>query len=104
MYHTWEKFGRVNIGEWANSNHLAGRRMNCMYIATTDYKRSNWCIKLANDILVAKFANFFPLKNFPTYGICTCVVGSYLDENVATCVSQKTKQFSKIHILSIQLL
>ena len=56
---------------------------------------------MANGILFAKFATFFPLQNFPTYGICTYIVGSYLDENVATYVSQKTKEFSIIHILSI---
>ena len=38
-------------------------------IAKTDPKKKHWWIKkLANGLLFAKFANFFPLQNFPTYG------------------------------------
>ena len=63
----------VKFGQWANPNQLAskiyiGEWAAC--IATTDYKRKYLeGKKLTKVVLFAKFAKFFPLQNFPLYGI-----------------------------------
>ena len=63
----------VKVGKWANPNQLAsktyiGEWATC--IATTDYKTKYLeGKKLAKGILFAKFTKFFPLQNFPLYGI-----------------------------------
>ena len=45
------------LGEWV------------AYIATTDYKRSNWQVKIGEWHSVCQIHHFIPLQNFPTYGI-----------------------------------
>ena len=56
----WGNFGGVNIYAYIFA---------C--IATTDYKKKELADKkLAKGILFAKFVNFFPLQNFPTFGKC----------------------------------